>query len=116
MSNSDVEKPGLYMEVQTIPSIEGFDVIYVQSKGNWMDPILTYITDGKLPPETSEARKIKIRSSRFTILNDKLYKRRFSQPYLKCLDFEDATYVLREIHEGVCRNHLSPRSPVGKVV
>ena len=40
----------------------------------------------------------------------------FSQPYLRCLDFEDAAYVLREIHEGVCGNHSGPRSLMGKVV
>ena len=81
-----------------------------------MDLILIYIRDGKLPPDSSKARKIRIRSSRFTILNDELYKRGFSQPYLKCLDFEDAIYVLRGIHEGVCENHLGSRSLIGKVV
>jgi len=96
------------MKVQTIPSIEGLDVIYVQSKGSWMDPILTYIRDRTLPSNPSEARKIRVRLSRFTILNDELYKRGFSQPYLKFLDFEDAIYVLYEIHEGVCGNHLGP--------
>ena len=81
-----------------------------------MDPILTYIRDGKLPPNSSKARKFRTRSSRFTILNNELYKRGFSQPYLKCLDFKDAIYVLREIHEGFCENHLGSRSLVGKVV
>ena len=102
--------------MQTLPSIEGLDVIYVQSKGNWMDPIITYIKDGTLPPDPSKAKKIKVRSSRFTILNNELYKRVFSQPNLKCLDSEDAAYVLREIHEGVCGNHLGPQSLVAKVV
>ena len=71
-----------------------------------MDPILTYIRDGTHPPDPSEARKIRVRSSRFTILNDELYKKGFSQPYLKCLGSEDAAYVLQEIHEGICGNHL----------
>ena len=73
--NSDTGWPMLYMEVQIIPSIEGLDVIYVQSISSWMDPILAYIRDGKLLPDPSEARKIKVRSSKFTILNDELYMR-----------------------------------------
>ena len=81
-----------------------------------MNPIITYIKDGTLSPDPSEARKIRVKSSRFTILNDKLYKRGLSQPYLKCLDSEDAAYMLNEIHKGVCGNHSSPRSLVGKVV
>ena len=81
-----------------------------------MDLIITYIKDGNLPTDPSEARKFKVRSSRFTILNDELYKRGFSQPYLKCLEPEDAECVLREIHEGVCENHSGPRLLVGQVV
>ena len=40
----------------------------------------------------------------------------FSLPYLKCLSSEEAMYALREVHEGVCGNHSSPRSLVGEVI
>ena len=80
-----------------------------------MDPITTYIKDDNLPVDPSEAKKVKVRSSRFTILNNKLYKRGFSQPYLKCFNPEDVVYVLKEIYDGVCRNHSRPRSLVGQV-
>ena len=81
-----------------------------------MDPIVTYIKSGNLLSNPTKARKVKIRSSRFTILNDELYKRGFSQPYLKCLNLEDVEYVLKEIHEGVCGNHSRPCSLVRQVV
>ena len=81
-----------------------------------MDPILSYIRDSWLPSDPSKARKIKTRSSRFTFMNDELYKTGFSLPYLKCLSSEDIMYVLREIHEGICGDHSGPRSLVGKVV
>ena len=81
-----------------------------------MDPIITYIKDNTLPPDPLEAKKIRVRLSRFTTLNDELYKRGFSQPYLKCLDSKDAAYVLSEIHEDVCGNHSGPRLLVWKVV
>ena len=51
----------------------------------------------------------------FTILNDALYKRGFSVPYLKCVDEEEARYILEEIHGGVCGDHAGPRSLVSKV-
>lgn len=73
-----------------------------------MDPILAYIKDEKLPSNPSEARKIRVKSSRSTILNNELYNKGFSQPYLKCLDPEDAIYALREIHKRVCGKHLGP--------
>ena len=49
-------------------------------------------------------------------MNDTLYKRGFFMPYLKCINKEEAKYVLEEIHEGVCRNHTGTRSLVSKVI
>ena len=37
-------------------------------------------------------------------------------PYLKCVDKEEAKYILEEIHEGVCGDHAGPRSLVSKVI
>ena len=45
-----------------------------------------------------------------------LYKRGFSQPYLRCLAPDEANYVLREIHEGAYGNHSGARALVHKVV
>ena len=50
------------------------------------------------------------------ILNDTLYKRGFLMPYLKCVDEEEAKYILEEIHEKVCEDHAGPRSLVRKVI
>jgi len=104
------------VEVQYLPNFEGLEVSCVLSGKCWIDPIVTYIKDGSLLSDPVEAQKVKIRSSRFTILNDELYKRGFSQPYLKCLGPGDAEYVLKEIHEGVCGNHFGPRSLVSQVI
>ena len=49
-------------------------------------------------------------------MNEVLYKRGFSQPYLRCLAPDEANYVLREVHEGACGNHLGAGSLVHKVV
>ena len=81
-----------------------------------MTPIISFLQDGHLPQNTEEAKKVKKRATRFTILNDAFYKRDFSMPYLKCVDKEEARYILEEIHEGVCGDHAGPRSLVNKVV
>ena len=41
--------------------------------------------------------------------------RGFFTPILKCIAKEDAEYVLREVHEGVCGNHIGARTLAGKV-
>ena len=81
-----------------------------------MTPIISFLQDGNLPQDIEEARKVRKRVARFTILNDTLYKRGFSMPYLKCVDEEEAKYILKKIHEGVCKDHAGPRSLVSKVI
>ncbi|XP_030948935.1 uncharacterized protein LOC115972835 [Quercus lobata] len=102
----------LVMEVQKHPSIEEIATFTIQSTDSWMTPIISYIQDGHLPQNTEEAKKIKKRAAKFTILNDALYKRGFSMPYLKCVDEEEARYILEEIHGGICGDHVGPRSLV----
>ena len=106
----------LKMEVQKCPSIEEVPTFAIQSGSNWMTPILSFLQDRRLPQDAEEARKVRKRAARFTILNDTLYKRGFSMPYLKCVDEKEAKYILEEIHEGICGDHADPRSLVSKVI
>ena len=107
---------GLLMEVQTTPSIDRLQAISIQQQNNWMEPIISYIRDGQLPSDSSEAKKVNVRATRFIVLNRELYKREFLMLYLKCLAPNKATYVLREKHEGACGNHSGPQSLVGKMI
>ena len=107
---------GLVMEIQKRPSIEGVPTFTIQSANNWMTSIVSFLQDGHLPQNAKEAKKIKKRAAIFTILNDTLYKRGFSMPYLKYVDEEEAKYILEEIHEGICGDHAGPRSLVSKVI
>ncbi|XP_075663208.1 uncharacterized protein LOC142632746 [Castanea sativa] len=104
------------METQKHPSIKEVPIFSIQSANSWMAPIVSFLQDGHLPRDALEARKIKARAARFTILNDTLYKRGFSLPYLKCVNEEEAKYVLREVHEGICGDHTGPRSLISKVI
>ena len=100
------------------PSIDpyGLMVAPVGSVPNWMDPICDYINDRALPDDPKEATKIRVRSSRFTNHKGSLYKRGFFTPFLKCIAGEDTEYVLREVHEGICGNHIGARTLAGKVL
>ena len=78
--------------------------------------MISYLRTGMLPDEKDTTRKLKVQASRFVLIKDVLYKRGFSQPYLRCLGHEEANYVMREIHEGICGNHLEARSLVHKLI
>nr|XP_023903350.1 uncharacterized protein LOC112015208 [Quercus suber] len=107
---------GLMMEIQRNPSIEEISTFAVRGTNSWMTPIMSFLQDGHLPQNTDEAKKVKKRSPRFMILNDALYKRGFSMPYLRCVDEGEAEYVLREVHEGICGDHAGPKSLVRKIM
>ena len=81
-----------------------------------MTPIISYLKDGRLPEEKDEVRELRVRSARYVLMDEVLYRRGFSQPYLTCLAPNKVNYVLREVHEGACGNHSRARSLVHKVI
>ena len=83
---------------------------------SWIDPIWDYLVDRTLPNDPKEASKLRTRSARFTIHQGTLYKRGFSTPILKCVGEEDANYILREVHEGICGNHIGAPALIGKTL
>ena len=78
--------------------------------------MISCLKNGTLPDEKDAARKLKVQASRFILIKVALYKRGFSFPYLRCLILEEVEYVMGEIHEGICGNHLGARSLVHKLV
>ena len=83
---------------------------------NWTTSIIAYLKNGTFPDDRGESRRLKVRAARFVLIANVIYKRGFSQPYLRCLTPDEADYVMREVHEGVCGNHLRARSLVHKLV
>ncbi|XP_035845711.1 uncharacterized protein LOC118492058 [Helianthus annuus] len=45
-----------------------------------------------------------------------LYRKSYLGPLLRCVDAEDANYLIREVHEGICGIHAGPRMVVAKVM
>ena len=88
----------------------------VNFEENWTMPLKAYLRSGILPDGKDVARKLKVQASRFVLLGDVLYKRGFSQPYLRCLSHDEADYVMREVHEGICGNHSGVQLLVHKLI
>ena len=88
----------------------------VNSDKNWTTPLIAYLRSGILLNEKDAARKMKVQASRFVLIRDVLYKRGFSRSYLRCLSHDEVGYVMREVHEGICGNHLGARLLVHKLI
>ncbi|KAI5333918.1 hypothetical protein L3X38_024050 [Prunus dulcis] len=98
------------VEILAQPSTVASETCTVRYEDTWMSHIYSYLTNGTLPEDKAQARKVRYRSARYTVINNVLYKRGYTTPYLKCLTAEQGDYVLREIHNGVCGDHSGSRS------
>ncbi|XP_074336805.1 uncharacterized protein LOC141673978 [Apium graveolens] len=84
---------------EEISSISEVEVMQVDEalKETWMTPILAYIHKGALPEHKFKARRLRYQAAR-------------------CVDNEEGNYILREVHEGICGNHLGGNSLAMKVL
>ena len=80
-----------------------------------MTPIIRYLKEGHIP-DNENPKAFRMKVSRFTIINNILYKKSLAGPYLRCLKDPEAMEVLQDIHEGDCGNHTGGRSLFSKVL
>ena len=84
---------------------------------DWMTPYKNFLIRGVLPPDKNEACRLKWKASYYVILDGKLFKRGLTTtPLLKCLNSQQADYVMRELHEGICDLQTEGSSLATKVV
>jgi hypothetical protein len=95
------------------PSFQNHEVSVcsISYQPSWMDTILSYLKDNKLPEDKKEAKMIKRKTPRYWVSNEGLlYRRSFTGPYLLCVHSEKVRDFLFKIHEGICGSHTGGRS------
>jgi len=50
------------------------------------------------------------------MIGDDLYKRGYGQPLPKCVTAEQAQYIIKELHEGICGYHSGARTMATRVL
>ncbi|XP_022883807.1 uncharacterized protein LOC111400642 [Olea europaea var. sylvestris] len=85
----------------SLPSIELDKVVLmmIDPKPTWQDEIIAYLKTGKYAENSAEARKLRTRSVRYTLIDNILYKWGYSTPLLRCLNEEEAQHALQDVHE-----------------
>jgi len=56
------------------------------------------------------------KAAKYTMIGDDLYKRGYGQPLLKCVTAEQAQYIIKELHEGICGYHSGTRTMATRVL
>ncbi|XP_077222026.1 uncharacterized protein LOC143855860 [Tasmannia lanceolata] len=117
MASSGMFEPGnIYTETLPQPSVERKEVLQLSEEPSWMDPIIRYLKDGIIPSDRKGARRLVAKAAHYILDGQKLYKRSFSWPLLKCLRTSAAELAMREVHEGICGDHSGGKVLAHKIL
>ncbi|XP_074342230.1 uncharacterized protein LOC141679701 [Apium graveolens] len=116
VQNTSDLSSSVYFEELGTPSTDRPEVLCISSPDNWMTPYIAYLKDGTLQEYQNKARYLKYKATRLFLEDNQLYRRTFSVLTLKCIDPDKADYCLREVHEGICGDHLAAKELAYKVI
>ena len=80
-----------------------------------LDHPLHSIPQNRQPPADADKTWL-AKAARYTMIGDDLYKRGYGQPLLKCVTPEQAQYVIKELHEGICGYHSGARTMATRIL
>ena len=72
---------------------------------SWIEEIPRFKKDKTKPDDLATARRLRQTQAWYCIVDEKLYRRAFSQPLLRCLVPSEAEMVLVELYEGIYGEH-----------
>ncbi|XP_076960635.1 uncharacterized protein LOC143637051 [Bidens hawaiensis] len=119
LASASVEHIGRDVRIEVLdrPSVPQHQVMVIQtSTVSWMTPLIEYLSSGTLPKDKAEARKVRHKALCYELHDDVLFRKSFLGPLLRCVGTDDANYVIREIHEGICGLHAGPRMVITKIM
>lgn len=85
-------------------------------ENNWITSLKQYIVHGILPDDPTVAQNTRTSALRYVMVQNDLYRTIGDWPLLKCVSKDDGAYILREVHEGICRAHTGVSALISKVI
>ncbi|XP_071714754.1 uncharacterized protein [Rutidosis leptorrhynchoides] len=91
----------ILVEVLKDKSIDEKVVVATVEEGGscWMTSYVTYLQDGTLPGDVTEAIQIKVSAPLYVLEDGMLYRKSFNGPNLRCLTPQKAVDMVKEMHE-----------------
>ncbi|XP_009784987.2 uncharacterized protein [Nicotiana sylvestris] len=83
---------------------------------DWRNGIIDYLEHGKFPKDPKAPWALRAKAACYSFKKGQLYRKSFQSPLAQCLRASEANYVMREVHERICGNHLGADSLVLKLV
>ncbi|GJX03611.1 hypothetical protein Tco_0189527 [Tanacetum coccineum] len=70
-----------------------------------MTPSREYLRSEALPDDPQNSRKLHIKAPLYKMIKEKLYRRSYLSPWLRCVGAMQAKNIIKEVHEGSCEMH-----------
>ncbi|XP_076919587.1 uncharacterized protein LOC143580460 [Bidens hawaiensis] len=104
------------VKVLVRPSVPQHQVLVIKTGvESWMTPIVA-TCHREHSQKKAAARKIRHKALNYQVQDGIFYRRSFLGPLQRCVDAEDANYLIREVHEGICGLHAGSRMVVAKLM
>lgn len=81
---------------------------------DWREPFIKFLTQQKLPQDKNQAERISWRSKLYVMVKAEFYKKSPSGVLQCCVSLDEGRQLLQDIHSGICGNHATARTLVGK--
>lgn len=80
-------------------------------QNDWYKDLVAYLKSGKFPISMSSKEKIylKMKENSYVLVSGVLFRRNYDGVLLRCFLVEKIHKILKEMHEGVCGGHFSPK-------
>ena len=88
----------------------------MNESNNWMTPIKEYLINDILPSDSLEAKRLRYKATRYSVLSGDLYRRGYSRVLQRCVGPEEAEGILKGIHSGCYGNHAGSISLAHKAL
>ena len=90
----------------------------VQKVPLWYSYIAEFLSTQTFPPglDRNERRKIRVNSTNFAIIANKLYRRGIDGILRRCVDYTEVPAILEACHDSACGGHFSGRLTGQKIL
>ena len=101
----------IIQEMLQTPTIDTKEVMVGEKEApNWTTRYKNFLIQGVSPPDENEARHLKWKGCYYTIFDGDLFKKGLKKPLPKCLNNQQADFVMRKVHEGIYSLHTGGTS------
>lgn len=108
-----IEEPSINILVEPTSLVTSVDEVMMQTDpqpDDWRLEFIDYLTNGALPSEKWEARRLKRPAAHYPLIDGDLFRYNAIKVALRCINGDEVRRVLAETHEGAGGNHSGGRA------